>query len=318
MSNFALEVANVVLTNKCNSKCISCDYWRIHDICELDMQSIESFFGILNDYSVSHILLTGGEPTIHSRFNELVRLAKEKYGFKIILSTNGIGLNSVFNSVRDYVDSYCISFDGHDPPSYERIRGVDNFTQLSKDIKSIKEQDKSVHVFLGCLVQRSNYENIELIYRSARDTGANGLYFNVPDLRNNCFGRDRINESDAERLLVPTDCFGKLDAILDRLISLDNGSGFLCQQPDVLRELFKYFKYMHDTDAISRKRVCSVPLSTVVLTERSTIKPCFYFPIEFPYVIGEDPLSGDEFNKFRAEFLKFHSGECSSCFQYMS
>ena len=120
-----LMSANIILTSACNSRCVSCDYWKIPSE-YLDVKDAFKFFDYISEYGNESIVITGGEPTLHPSFSEIVKVAKKKYGFIVILSTNGSTINNVFDDVKDYIDSYCISFDGKDEIEYKNIRGMDN------------------------------------------------------------------------------------------------------------------------------------------------------------------------------------------------
>lgn len=166
-------------------------------------------------------MLTGGEPTLHPQFYEVVQAAKE-FGFIIILSTNGSTLNKIFSKVCDYIDSYCISFDGCNKKQYYDIRGIDNYDNIVKSIGKIKNYNENIQVWLGCLIQKKNFTDIVKIYEAANKTSADGIFFNVPELKGGCFGRKEDGFADKKLIIDKRDIY-KLEKEFEIMIKRDSG-----------------------------------------------------------------------------------------------
>jgi radical SAM protein with 4Fe4S-binding SPASM domain len=78
------------ITRTCNLRCIHCysDSAAQQYPGELDWDQMQAVVADLAAYKVPSLLLSGGEPMIHPRFNDLVDLATQS-GLKLTISTNG-------------------------------------------------------------------------------------------------------------------------------------------------------------------------------------------------------------------------------------
>lgn len=78
------------ITRTCNLRCVHCysDSMANKYPGELDWDQMQSVVSDLAAYKIPSLLLSGGEPTIHPRFLDLVQLASGS-GLKLTISTNG-------------------------------------------------------------------------------------------------------------------------------------------------------------------------------------------------------------------------------------
>ena len=96
-------MANVMLTDACNLKCPYCfanEFVNIdkNEISEQNFKEAVDF--ILRDGSCDTIGLIGGEPTLHSRFSEFVRmLILDERVKRIVVYTNGIYLDKYWDII---------------------------------------------------------------------------------------------------------------------------------------------------------------------------------------------------------------------------
>lgn len=311
-----LMSANVILTSACNSRCGSCDYWKNQSV-YLDTEKIFKFFQYISEYGSESIVITGGEPTLHPQFYQIVKEAKEKYGFVVILSTNGSTIDKLFGKIKDYVDSYCISFDGKDKEEYKNIRGIDNYENIIRNIKHIKEYNENIQVWLSCLIQKSNYQHLEQIYTNGLLSGANGIFFNVPEIKNMCFGREH-EMSNRNDLLLRKFEICDLRTIIKKLLIEDEKNGFLCQSEEAIYKFVDYFEMMIEQKQ-PQKRKCYVPYNTITLTEKGKIRPCFYLNDELAMTL-ENPVNSQFMLKIREQLDKNtkYRMQCDYCCQFNS
>jgi len=78
------------ITRTCNLRCVHCysDSMNARYPGELDWPQMQAVVKDLAAYQIPSLLLSGGEPLIHSRFFDLVDLTGE-HGLKLTISTNG-------------------------------------------------------------------------------------------------------------------------------------------------------------------------------------------------------------------------------------
>lgn len=120
---------SVELTNKCNIKCVYCygDYQpQRKDIIEFEKLKELFLFFQLNGAVLLEI--TGGEPLLHPRFNEVCELALECFSAITILSNGTLFKEEHFEIIRNNINriSLQISIDGISEKTNTIVRGVPN------------------------------------------------------------------------------------------------------------------------------------------------------------------------------------------------
>ena len=100
---------SIMLTKKCNLKCSYC--YASKGDSELDWELLLQILEVAQNMKVLDITLGGGEPTLYSRFEDLVKLINEKYDFGLSVTTNGTNIEifknipSMFSRVRVSLDN---------------------------------------------------------------------------------------------------------------------------------------------------------------------------------------------------------------------
>jgi MoaA/NifB/PqqE/SkfB family radical SAM enzyme len=61
-----LPLVTLYLTERCNSRCVTCDYWR-HGRTDLDLESVRRLLPSLARLQTRVVLLSGGEPLLTIR-----------------------------------------------------------------------------------------------------------------------------------------------------------------------------------------------------------------------------------------------------------
>lgn len=112
------------ITNFCNNRCPHCTYgrWRLEPGArEMPFEDFVKYIKRAIDLGVKGVILTGGgEPTLHSRFDDMCEF----------LDDEGIayGINTNFNNPKFIRPAYLkVSLDGWDEQSYKKIRGVEAY-----------------------------------------------------------------------------------------------------------------------------------------------------------------------------------------------
>ena len=134
---------NIYLTGKCNLKCKYCFASEYFDKVEQEI-TLENFIKALAfiKKDSSHIGLIGGEPTIHSQFNEITNiLLNDNDVNKIYLYTNGLNLYK-YETLNNHKFNILINCNP------EEEIGENNFENLRNSIKHLREI-KSSKISLG-------------------------------------------------------------------------------------------------------------------------------------------------------------------------
>ncbi|WP_165786810.1 radical SAM protein [Aliarcobacter cryaerophilus] len=100
---------SIMLTKKCNLECSYC--YASKGESELDWDLLKNILEVAHKMNVLDITLGGGEPTLYSRFDDLVKLVNDKYYFGLSVTTNGTNIeifkifSNMFSKVRVSLDN---------------------------------------------------------------------------------------------------------------------------------------------------------------------------------------------------------------------
>jgi radical SAM protein with 4Fe4S-binding SPASM domain len=118
-----------------------------------------------------------GEPYLHPRFTQMVRIAKLKKIY-VSTSTNGhfLTAENAKATIESGLDKLIISLDGTDAESYEQYRVGGDFQKVIAGISEVVKQkknsrSKTPRVILQFLVLKSNQHQVKQIIQLGKDLG---------------------------------------------------------------------------------------------------------------------------------------------------
>lgn len=99
MIDYPDKICSVIFLGGCNFNCSYCHNKNLIELSDIPIEKI--LYKLLSRKAfVDHIVISGGEPTIHdSKLTELVNILKRN-GFKIGLHTNGSNLNWLQQNIK--------------------------------------------------------------------------------------------------------------------------------------------------------------------------------------------------------------------------
>jgi GTP 3',8-cyclase len=166
----------ISVTDRCNMHCTYCmpqgrvQWFNEEDV--LDYGEITKLVSILADLGIERIRLTGGEPLLRPKLEDLIISLGNINGIKSIsMTTNGLLLGNKVKQLRDAgLESVNISLDTFRPDRFKRITGVDS---LNKVNDAIEMADRvGLKVKINTVVIRGwNEDEIVDFANFARNTG---------------------------------------------------------------------------------------------------------------------------------------------------
>jgi MoaA/NifB/PqqE/SkfB family radical SAM enzyme len=134
-----VDYVDIAITGKCNLKCKHCYQGDQKYSYELDYKTIEKTIYDAYDLGVIGIVLTGGEPTLHPNFVDIIKLLDE-LNFRWTLVTNG----NYDKKLNKYILKYkpvevAFSLDGL-KPEYEKFRIGGNWEKVIENIKTLSKE----------------------------------------------------------------------------------------------------------------------------------------------------------------------------------
>jgi MoaA/NifB/PqqE/SkfB family radical SAM enzyme len=137
-------ICNISVTNVCNATCSFCNFAHdkgfVTSRTFLDANRFAEAIEVLRDRAmVRFITFMGGEPLLHPKFAEMVRLATAA-GMQPTLVTNGWLLPPKVRELADAgVSTIFISVDSHDAGVHERNRGLKgSFARIAAAIERMR------------------------------------------------------------------------------------------------------------------------------------------------------------------------------------
>jgi Fe-coproporphyrin III synthase len=283
-----LPLVTLYLSERCNSRCVSCDYWR-HGRTDLSLETVSHLLGSFERLGTEVVLISGGEPLLNPEWAQIAELLRD-HGLKLWLLTSGLSLAKHAQRAARLFDAITVSLDGTDSETYAAIRGVDAFDVVCRGVRATVAAH--VPVTLRVTVQRGNFRQMPAFVDLARQLGVAHISFLAIDVANaNAFGRQ--DGFTADLALRPED-LAELDRVLlalERDHAEAFGTGFICESADKLRRrIFRYFAAVCGLDSYPPVR-CNAPEFSAVIDAGGHVSPCFFINGP-PEAMVEDDLEG--------------------------
>ena len=164
----AVRMLRVSVTDRCNFRCVYCMpaegvRWLPKEQL-LAFEEIERVIRVATErHGITHIKLTGGEPTVRQRLTELVRRLRGIQGVRdLSLTTNGFALVEMAVPLREAgLDRVTISLDSLQPERFASITRTGHLEQVLAGIERSLEAGFQA-VKLNCVVVRgTNDDEVE-------------------------------------------------------------------------------------------------------------------------------------------------------------
>ncbi len=171
--------ASLKLTENCQAKCVSCNYWQTRWDDGLNAEKAVDVINRLGEFGIRYLRFTGGEPLLRRDLFQVMQKANMARFKRITLQTNGLLLKKLSKEINDSpITKIAVSIDGLEA-SNDLIRGIKGYFKLAMEgIRLLK--GKQVHV-VATLNGRSAGE-LEGLADEAKRAGA-GFAFNILDDR---------------------------------------------------------------------------------------------------------------------------------------
>jgi Fe-coproporphyrin III synthase len=266
--------------NRCNCRCLMCDIWRIRQVREITPADLTRQLQSLRDLKVRWVVLSGGEPQLHSDLAALCELLRAE-GVRVTLLTAGLLLRPQAELVAAMVNDIIVSLDG--PPAvHEYIRQRPHaFERLAQGIAAIRRLRPQMPVTARCTVQKSNHRHLCATVNTAKVLELNSISFLAADLTSSAFNRPTGWSGDRTAIVALS--AGEVDELereLDRMTeqyAAEFDSGFIAESPQKLKRIVHHFR-AHLGLAEPVSPTCNAPWVSAVVEADGTVRPCFFHP----------------------------------------
>jgi Fe-coproporphyrin III synthase len=313
-----LPLVTLYLTERCNSRCVTCDYWR-HGRVDMSLEAVEQLVPSLERLRTRVVLLSGGEPLLNPEWPSIAQKLRAA-GMQVWLVTSGLALAKHARRVAELFERTTVSVDGTDSATYAAIRGLDAFDKVCEGIRAAVSHGRppSIRVTL----QRANYQQLSDFVRLAQQLGVREISFLAVDIANpHAFGRTDDYRTDLA--LGPEDLrtFERCLESVEQNYAEEFRSGFIAESPAKLRRILQYFAAIQGQASYPPVR-CNAPEFSAVIGANHHVQPCFFIEgpasarlihargreVELPAVLNSEAMM-----RLRADIRGGKRGECKTC-----
>lgn len=156
----------VMITNKCNMGCKYC-YTEANNHLKKEREltgeewiRLFETVKIPSKYRTQNISFTGGEPTIHPNFVDILKSVSGKY--KVEISSNGLDINNNLIEALESLEGLNflnISMDSYKPSEDEFMRGTGTYTKRLENIRYLYK--KGIPLCFGVVVNNITVNSLE-------------------------------------------------------------------------------------------------------------------------------------------------------------
>jgi radical SAM protein with 4Fe4S-binding SPASM domain len=263
--------------SRCNCRCKMCDIWKTIQVQEISVVDLKRQLESIVRLQVGWVVLSGGEPLMHSDLWSLIDLLRERQ-IRITLLSSGLLLGRYAESLAKSVDDVIVSLDGP-PEVHNSIRGVPGaFEIAAAGVERIREHNPSFPISARCTVQRSNVRHLRETADAAQRLRLNSISFLAADADSSAFARpDGWPMERKAAINLDSGEIAALESELEGLISRGECGQFVCESPEKLRRIGLHFRAALG-EVLPVAPVCNAPWNSAVVEADGTVRPCFFQP----------------------------------------
>ncbi len=272
---FVLPLLIFYPTGRCNSRCISCDWWRQTGADDLTLDEIGEMAAALPAMGTRVVAFSGGEPLLRPEVFDAAALFRAE-GLTLHLLTSGVLLERFADRVGRHFARVCISLDATTEPLYETIRGVDALAIVRRGIARLRQVAPEIPLTARATLHRANFRELPGLVDCAKTLGLDGISFLPADVSSLGFGRGE--RPDPSPLVLARADVGAFEEIVEQTIAVhaaDFESGFISESPEKLRRMPRYYAALAG-DGPFPSVSCNAPWVSVVVEANGSVRPCFF------------------------------------------
>jgi Fe-coproporphyrin III synthase len=295
-----------------------CDIWRRKDGRDLDVKDFARHRDSLLRLGVCHVVLTGGEPLLHSDLPELCRLLRESGVQIITLLSTGLLLERRAQVIADWIDEVIVSLDGPEEV-HDRVRRVQGaFRIMGEGIRVVRQRKPALKVLGRSTVQKANHRVLRQTVSAARALGLDSISFLAVDLTSQAFNRELVwpGERQEEIALTRPEIEDLEDEVelLIREGAEELRSGFVVESETKLRQIVRRFReHLGDLRPVAPR--CNAPWVSAVMEVDGSVRPCFFHDRvgSAQSTTLEQVVNGAVARRFRSALQVSKNATCQRC-----
>jgi MoaA/NifB/PqqE/SkfB family radical SAM enzyme len=262
----------------CNCRCIMCDIWKRETHEQVKVADLDRHRASLRNLGVRQVVLSGGEPLLHSDLRALCDFFRQE-NIRLTLLTTGLLLLKRANDVSTLFDDVIVSIDGpreiHD--AIRRVKGA--FDVIVQGVAAIHEQNPGIQIACRTTVQKANHRHLRATATAAKRFGFDSISFLAADLTSEAFNRPLVwpGERQSEIALTARE-IAELEDEIEQLIvehADDIRRKYIAESEEKLRRIPRRF-HEHLGHASPESPICNAPWVSAVIEVDGSVRPCFF------------------------------------------
>jgi MoaA/NifB/PqqE/SkfB family radical SAM enzyme len=272
---FVLPLVVFFPTSRCNSRCVSCDWWKCSGAGDLSLDEIDAVARSLPALGTRTVVFSGGEPLLRPEVFEAAQMFRAQ-GITLHLLTSGVLLERCAVDVAREFSRVIVSLDAATEERYQAIRGVAALTVVEKGVAHLRELAPEIRVTARATIHRMNFREMGSLIDHARAMSCDGISFLSADISSSAFGRER--QPEPHKLALDGREIAEFQEIVEQTIEAhreDIESGFVAESADKLRRLPQYYAALSGAGPFPSVS-CNAPYMSVVVEADGSVRPCFF------------------------------------------
>jgi Fe-coproporphyrin III synthase len=254
-----------------------CDIWKDTTRAEMSVTELQRHLDDFAALGVKWVVLSGGEPLMHSDLFRFCALLRER-GIRTTLLSTGLLFERHAARIAESIDDAIVSLDG--PPGvHDRIRRVPGaFWLVARGVEAILRLRPDFPVSARSTVQRENHAHLRRTARAAWNLGLRSVSFLAADVASEAFSRAQPwpAERQSEVALSEPE-IAVLEREIDALAAEWAGTGFVLESREKLLRIARHFRArLGLCEPVAP--ACNAPWVSAVVEADGTVRPCFFHP----------------------------------------
>jgi MoaA/NifB/PqqE/SkfB family radical SAM enzyme len=294
-----------------------CDIWKREKHEQVTVADLDRHRASLRNLGVRQVVLTGGEPLLHSDLRALCDFFREQ-NIRLTLLTTGLLLLKRANEVARLVDEVIVSIDGpretHD--TIRRVKGA--FDVISQGVAAVHSREPDIPIACRTTVQKANHRHLRATITAAKAVGFNSISFLAADLTSEAFNRPLIwpGERQSEIALTANEATALEDEMEQLIVEHadDIRRRYIAESPQKLRRIPRRFRE-HLGEFSPQSPICNAPWVSAVVEVDGSVRPCFFHRSVGNIASStlEEVVNGEAARAFRDSLKVSKNPTCQRC-----
>lgn len=263
--------------SRCNCRCVMCDIWKRTSHDQITASDVARLMPDIDRLGVEWVVLSGGEPLMHSGMFDICQLLRSN-SIRVTLLSTGLLLGRYAQQVTENIDDVIVSLDGP-PHAHDAIRGTRGaFSALEHGVSKVRQINARFRIAARCTVQQLNHADLVETVECAQNLGLESISFLAADVTSEAFNRPNgWTILKQQQVALTIDQIAVLEKQFEEIASRWRETGFVLESEDKLRRIVRHFR-AHLEGCAPQSPRCNAPWVSAVIEADGGIRPCFFHP----------------------------------------